>query len=45
MQNEAAEAKVLAEIDSVVGDRVPSEWASLLSRQGVITGVLDELVL
>ena len=25
MQNEAAEAKVLAEIDAVVGDRVPSE--------------------
>ena len=26
LQNEAAEAKILAEIDAVVGDRVPSEW-------------------
>ena len=34
MQNEAAEAKVLAEIDSVVGDRVPSEWAGLAGSRG-----------
>ncbi len=35
MQNEAAEAKILAEIDSVVGDRVPSEWAVVTTCFGL----------
>lgn len=43
MQNEAAEAKVLAEIDAVVGDRVPSEsslWGSVMAV-GVLLGCMQ----
>ena len=32
MQNEEAEAKVLAEIDAEIGDRVPSEWVAQRPR-------------
>ncbi len=32
MQNEEAEAKCLAEIDAVVGDRMPSEWPAAPCR-------------
>lgn len=35
MQDERVEAKVLAEVDAVIGDRVPGEWRSGTCGEGL----------